>query len=226
MLSALQFGRRSNWFGWFSLLFWWTTISFVVRTIFGFVWGLRCSGRAHLPASGPVLVVSNHQSHFDPMLTGSLLCDRAPRSLARRSLIDGAGIPGWLIGTAYGSIPIEQGQDDTAAMRAMINELKQGRVATIYPEGSRFADGRVHEFQRGAWVLIKRGGAPVLPMGVAGTGDIWPPGQSRPRLGGRMGVCIGAPIPCEELLELGEEAALERLHAEVTRLSEEARWWA
>lgn len=225
MLDALQFRRRSNFFGAWSLIFWWSTIAFITRTIFAFVWGLRCRGRGNLPRSGPVLVVSNHQSHFDPMLTGSVLCDRAPRSLARRSLIDGNGVAGWLIGTAYGSIPIEQGQDDSSAIRAMINELREGRVAAIYPEGSRFADGTVHEFQRGAWVLIKRGGAPVLPMGIAGTGDIWPPGRSRPRSSGRIGVSIGSPIPCEELIAMGESAALQRLRDEVERLSEDARWW-
>lgn len=225
MPRFLQFRRRSNFYGPWSLFMWWTAVPEFVKFMFSLLYGLRHTGSGNLPPSGPVLVLANHQSLFDPMLASSVLRDRAPRSLAKRSLIDGNGIMGWLIGRAFGSIPIEQGQDDTAAIRAMINELKQDRVAVIYPEGARFADEVVHPFQRGAWVLIKRGGAPVLPVGIAGTGDIWPPGQAKPRLRGRMGMAVGMPISRQTLLDMGEEAALIMLRDEVARLSEEARWW-
>jgi 1-acyl-sn-glycerol-3-phosphate acyltransferase len=222
----LQFRRRSNFYGGWSLLMWWTIVPEFTKLVFLVLYRLRYRGVRALPPTGPVLVLSNHQSLYDPMLVSSVLRDRAPRSLAKRSLIDGNGVLGWLIRCAFGSIPIEQGQDDTAAIRAMINELKQDRVAVIYPEGGRFTDGVVHPFQRGAWVLIKRGHAPVLPVAIAGTGAIWPPGQSKPRLRGRMGMAIGKPIERQTLLDMGEEAALLMLHDEVARLAKEACWWA
>ena len=225
MPRFLQFKRRSNFYGPWSLFMWWTLVPVFVLFLFRLLYRLRHKARWNLPATGPVLVLANHQSLFDPMLASSVLRDRAPRSLAKRSLIDGNGIMGWLIGRAFGSIPIEQGEDDTVAIRAMINELKQDRVAVIYPEGSRFADGVVHSFQRGAWVLIKRGGAPVLPVGIAGTGGIWPAGQSKPRLRGRMGMVVGTLIPQQTLLDMGEEAALIMLRDKVAALSKEAHWW-
>ena len=225
MPRFLQFLRRSNHYGPWSLFIWWTLVPEFVKFLFAVLYGMRHRGSGNLPPSGPMLVLANHQSLFDPMLASSVLRDRAPRSLAKRSLIDGNGLMGWLIGTAFGSIPIEQGQDDIKAIRAMIRELKQDRVAVIYPEGGRFADGVVHPFQRGAWVLIKRGGAPVLPVGIAGTGNIWPAGRPRPKLRGRMGMVVGTPIPRQTLLDMGEEAALVMLRDQVAALSEEARWW-
>src|SRR5687767_8549277 len=45
----------------------------------------RYVGRSHVPKTGPVLLVSNHQSHLDPVLVG-IACPRQLKFLARHDL--------------------------------------------------------------------------------------------------------------------------------------------
>ena len=58
-------------------------------TFFGFGFSYRRSGWANMPAAGPVLVVSNHQSMFDPVLIG-LASRRYLSFLARKNLFEQA----------------------------------------------------------------------------------------------------------------------------------------
>src|SRR5262245_40149079 len=73
---------------------------------FTFGWGLRATGRDNLPASGPVLIVSNHQSLFDPVLIGCA-ASRRLTYLARSNLWSNR-----FLGRAidyYGAVPIDRG---------------------------------------------------------------------------------------------------------------------
>ena len=225
MLRMLEFKRRNDGFGAWHMLLWFTAVPTLVLCVCRVLYRFRCRGLQHVPSTGAFIVVCNHQSHFDPMLIGSVLRDRAPRALARRSLIEGNGFAGWLIGTAFGSIPVDQSGEGPGGMRRMFAELKAGRGVVIYPEGQRFADGTVHPFQRGVWLLVKRGGVPVIPVGLAGLGNVWPPGRSKPHFRGRTGVTIGEPIPVEDLRAMGEVDALATLRQRVETLAEASAWW-
>ena len=107
-------------------------------------------------------------------------------------------------------------------MKDVLAELNASRVAMVFPEGMRSTDGTVSQLQRGVWLLIRRGGAPVLPMAVEGVLDVMPPGKGLQRRG-RLAVTIGPPIPAEELIEMGREAALEHLRLVMDDLRMELR---
>ncbi len=225
MLKFLQFKRRNDGFsGWHLLVFFTLIAAFVYRMCW-LIWRLRVLGRTNVPVSGPFIIVCNHQSHLDPMVVGAALRDRAPRALARASLMENNGLAGWLIGYGFGSIPVDRSGEDPGGMRRLLLELKAGRGVVIYPEGQRYADGKVHPFKRGVWLLIKRGGVPVIPAGVSGMGDIWAPGTSRPKLRGRMGLAFGTPIEHAALKAMGEQDAMDTLHAAVTEQVKAATWW-
>ncbi|MCH2140955.1 MAG: 1-acyl-sn-glycerol-3-phosphate acyltransferase, partial [Phycisphaerales bacterium] len=117
---------------------------------------------------------------------------------------------------------LERGAADPGAMRSALHELAAGRLAIVFPEGTRTQDGLIGAFQRGVWLLIKRSGAPVLPVGVEGTFDAWPRG-SRPRLRGRVMLSIGTPIDNADLLEMGVDAGIAHIRERVDTLRAEAR---
>ena len=50
-------------------------------------WSLRTRGRQNVPKTGPVLVLSNHQSFLDPPTIG-VCCPRHLAYLARKPLFD------------------------------------------------------------------------------------------------------------------------------------------
>jgi len=157
------------------------------------------------------------------MLLGIALYDRSPRMMARRSLLTDPLWPlPWILREGIRVVPVDRESADPSAMRTALTELKAGRLSVVFPEGTRTPDGCVQAFQRGIWLLIKRGRAPVLPIGVEGTFDAWPKG-SRPRCRGRIMLNIGEPIANEELVAMGPDAALAHLRERVDALRMEAR---
>ena len=224
MFKFLQIRRRSSRRTWIGVLFWWSFVpSIICRTTLWLAYRCRWYGYEHVPAHGPALFICNHQSHFDPVLLGVILRDRCPRALARETLRTDSKFWGWMIGTAYDSIWLSQDRSDPGAMKAALNELAEGRITMIYPEGARTPDGSIRPFKRGAFLLIKRGKAPVIPAAIEGAHDVWPRGQSKPSLSGRIKVKVGTPIAAETLIEMGPEAALTLIHNRIESMRLELR---
>lgn len=183
-----------------------------LMALFGFRW----RGVRSLPARGPVLVVANHQSYLDPPMVGCALKHRQFDFLARAGLFESKWL-GPLI-TALHSVPVRENGGDPASIKEILRRLEQGRVVLVFPEGTRTMDGSIGEFKRGVAVILRRSRCPVLPVGIAGAREAWPRG-GRPRLfSGPIVVQAGEPISHDDLMADGADAALERLHAEVSRL--------
>jgi 1-acyl-sn-glycerol-3-phosphate acyltransferase len=153
-------------------------------------YGLRHSGRRNIPQSGPVLVVSNHQSHFDPPLVGAG-CPRRMNYLARETLFDIAPL-GWLI-RSLDAIPIDREGLGLAGMRESLRRLKRGEMVLIFPEGTRTRDGRIAPFQPGFTALAARSGAAILPVAIEGAYAAWPRWRKLPGPG-TIHVQYGLPL--------------------------------
>lgn len=178
----------------------------------------RAYGAEHVPATGPVLIVANHQSFLDPPVIGVPIWQRHLDFVARLGLFQGTGFFGRLI-SALNALPIKEEGGDAAAIKEVLRRLGAGRAVLIFPEGSRSETGAMDPFKRGVAVLVKRSGCPVLPAAVEGCFDAWPRHRRWPRLlGARVAVAFGRPIPHDELMAEGAEAALARLTAEVDAL--------
>lgn len=100
-------------------------------------WGrLEVEGLDLLPAEGPVLVVGNHDSHWDPVTVGvAAIRRRQIRALAKSTLWDVRGLAPVL--TGMGQIPIERGAGDKQALARAIKELRAGACIGVFPEGTR-----------------------------------------------------------------------------------------
>ncbi len=178
---------------------------------------LRIEGRENVPSSGGLLIVSNHQSHLDPVFVGVGVGRRNMASIARAGLFKNPLLR--LLLRGLGSISLKQDEGDAGAIRTAITELKKGRAMLIFPEGSRSPDGNVHEFKRGTWLLLSRSGCTVLPAAVEGAFYAWPRTRSVPHLfGHRCAVAFGEPIPFDDLKRLGPDAGLEMLATRVNDL--------
>lgn len=189
-----------------------------VRILFGVIYRLRVRGLEHLPPTGAVLIVANHQSFLDPPAIGSAVGVRHLDFVARLGLFQSSRAFGWLIHT-LNSVPIKEEGGDAAAIKEILRRLDAGRAVLIFPEGSRSEDGAMEPFKRGVAVLVKRAKCPVMPAAVEGCFDAWSRHQKRPRVtGARIAVAFGEPIGHDELMKDGADAALTRLSSEVDRM--------
>ena len=100
-------------------------------------WGrLEVEGLETLPESGPLLVVGNHDSHWDPVMVGvAAISRRQIKALAKSTLWDVKGLAPVLDG--MGQIPIERGAGDAQALARAIEELRAGACIGVFPEGTR-----------------------------------------------------------------------------------------
>ncbi len=144
-------------------------------------YGVRVRGTEHVPATGGVILVSNHRSNADPPLV-SLITPRPVRFLAKSELF--AGPLGRAL-RAIGQLPLRRGASDRAALRAAAEVVGRGDILCLFPEGTR-GTGRFDQLHPGAAYLIMRTGVPVVPVAVLGSERVrrrwWLPGSSQVRL--------------------------------------------
>jgi 1-acyl-sn-glycerol-3-phosphate acyltransferase len=175
------------------------------RTLGVTLFGIRVRFAEPLPARGGLLVLSSHQSHLDPLLLG-LACDRPLSSLARSSLFHFG--PFGAVISALDAVPIDRNASMVAAMRAVIARLKAGKAVTVFPEGSRTADGRLGEFKPGFALMAKRAGVPIAPVAIVGAYECWPRSRRLPRPG-RIRLEFGKVITADEVAALAEPQLFE-----------------
>lgn len=202
-------------------VFVWLPSSTACMILFKLVWRFRRHGMEHRPRRGAHIIVANHQSHFDPVITGISIYPSIVRSLARDSLFR-VPVLGIVI-RMLGAIPLKRGESDTGAMRVALATLEKGQSVVLFPEGTRTPDGDIGEFKTGFMLLVKRSRCPVLPIAIDGAFDVFPKGASRPRLSGRIRSRIGAAIPADELLAMSREDATARVRGIIDQMRNDLR---
>jgi 1-acyl-sn-glycerol-3-phosphate acyltransferase len=146
-------------------------------------------GVENMPPSGPLLIVANHLSWYDPFLIGVIL----PRRLWFCAKVELFSWPlfGWAC-KQTGQIPVRRGKSDRASLEKALAYLREGKAVVIFPEGKVEKHGRMIEAHTGIAMLALRSGAKLLPIAHTGL---------RPRLFGwlnyifpRGSVRIGMPF--------------------------------
>lgn len=180
---------------------------------------VRCAGHQHVPATGGVLVCSNHQSYLDPVLVG-LGFRRHCNYLARETLFRFSPF-GWLI-AFVDAIPLDRDGGGLRGLKETLKRLKRGEMVLIFPEGTRSPDGNIAKLKPGFLVLARRGGAALLPVAVDGAFEAWPRRAWIPRPG-IVRVCIGEPILPQVAATMTDEQLLAELESRIRACHAEAR---
>jgi 1-acyl-sn-glycerol-3-phosphate acyltransferase len=151
-------------------------------------------GIEHVPATGPVILASNHVGIAD----GPLLAIYSPRpvhALTKREMFEGR--LGRLL-LRSGQVPLDRFNSDPAAVKACLRVLRDGGVVGIFPEGARGA-GEFHRFHRGAAYLGLVSGAPIVPVIQFGTREPGEGSSALPKRGGHVDLVFGAPYSFEAM---------------------------
>lgn len=165
-------------------------------------------GLENIPPSGPVVLVANHVSLWDPPVLACSV-NRVVHFMAKEELFK---IPllGWLL-PALQCFPVKRGKADRNALRLAAQYLEKGEVLGIFPEGTRSKTQQLLPFQPGAALFALRSGAPIIPVGLLGTKTTFPL-----TLRGHIRVRIGKPLtyPGLEGAKIGNED-LERVTSDI-----------
>jgi 1-acyl-sn-glycerol-3-phosphate acyltransferase len=143
----------------------------VVRPVIAW-WGrLVVVGLEHLPETGPVVVLANHDSHWDPLVAGVAARSRRQiHALAKQSLWKNRIVGAVLDGMRQ--IPIERGAGDAGALDKAIAHLRDGECIGIFPEGT-ISLGQVRRIRSGAARLAAAvPAAALVGLAVSGTVDM------------------------------------------------------
>jgi 1-acyl-sn-glycerol-3-phosphate acyltransferase len=149
----------------------------------------RAYGQENIIEEGPAIMAANHQSYLDPPLVG-ITCRNELYYLARKTLFE-KKILGPII-SRVNALPVDLSRGDLAALRAVMNLLKEGNRTVIFPEGTRSLTGQIQKARPGIGMIIARTLAPVVPMRIFGSFEAWPKGgKIRPH---PITVVVGKPM--------------------------------
>lgn len=206
---------------WHQLGLWFFGLLFVFGNSF------RTFGKSRMPKTGPVLIIANHESFWDPPIVG-ITVDRRITYMARKTLF--ANKIGSYLMRMQGAFTVDQDGSGLDGIKTALQLLDMGEAVLVFPEGTRTPDGEMKEFMAGIVLLIRRAKVPVLPVGLAGAYDAWPCHAARPKwspllLPARkesICCCVGEVIPAEKLLGMKPAEMLKYLTEEVLKVRAEA----
>ena len=142
-----------------------------VRLLWHAIGPMEVRGLEHVPASGPVLIIANHQSYLDPILIQSF-CRRPMHTMAKSTQY-ASRLMGWLLPRLL-AFPVRRYQVDPQSVRTVLRHLRHGDAVGIYIEGERSWDGRLQRPRLGTVRLLLKSGVPIVPVGIRGSYDVWP----------------------------------------------------
>jgi 1-acyl-sn-glycerol-3-phosphate acyltransferase len=213
--------------------FWYRLAAVILRPLFMTLTKRDWHGAENLPATGGVIVVTNHVSHVDPITFAHFLFDNGflPRFLAKEVLFRVFFVGQVLKGAKQ--IPVyRESEDASRAYSAAVEAVRDGECVAFYPEATltRDPDQWPMVGKTGAARVALETGAPVIPVAQWGPQELLAPYAKRPHLLPRktMHMRAGPPVDISDLAGRPIDGPLlrevtERLMAAITSLLEEIR---
>lgn len=185
----------------------------LVRPLVKGGWRGRIEGEENIPTSGGVVLASNHISAVDTLVLPSLM-KRHLTFPAKAELFQGgrglaSDVIAWAI-KAVDQVPLDRsgGKASMDGLGPILQVLRDGGAAGIYPEGTRSPDGRLYKGKTGVARLVLAAGVPVCPVAMVDSQvsgkKLGIPWADRPL------VRIGAPLDYSRFAGRSEDRAVIR----------------
>ena len=194
-------------------------LRFVSWLVVSVAYRVRLQGVDRIPSKGAALLVANHVSFVDALVLMAV----SPRPI--RFVMDAAifriPVMSWLFRQAK-AIPIASARSDPAllerAFARVSEELRDGQLVCIFPEGRITATGDMAPFRPGVIRILERDPVSVIPIALQG---LWGSffsrrdgtAMSRPFRRGlfnRIGIAVGEPVA---VVDASPDALFERVLA-------------
>ena len=180
-------------------------------------------GSCTVPAAGPVILTANHGSTADPLMLYATCPHRIMAFMIAREY---ARLPVLHYFTdAVHCIPVKRDGHDTAATKAAIRRLREGRMLGIFLEGRIPKPGKPEPPKAGVAMLALHTGATVVPAYISRL--VYRDGVAASFFARhRARVRYGPPVDLSEFTAHDRETlkrATDKIHAAIQELQSQAR---
>jgi putative phosphoserine phosphatase/1-acylglycerol-3-phosphate O-acyltransferase len=169
-------------------------------------------GVENIPHTGPVILVGNHRSYFDPVAVALVVArsGRTVRFLGKKEVFD-APVVGQ-VASLMGGIRVDRGTGSDAPLEAAAAALAGGDMVALMPQGTIPRGRAFYEpTLKGRWGAARLAAltkAPVIPIGLWGTEKVWPRSAKVPNV-------LNLTDPPKVSITVGEPVALNYRSADV-----------
>ena len=146
----------------------------LVRPFVKLAYKAKAVGTENIPSSGGAIIACNHTSATETYMMPALIKRPVTYPAKRELFIPGKGLKGipqtviaWAV-KAVGQVPLDRtgGRAALDALGPVLQVLKDGGIAGIYPEGTRSVDGRLYKGKTGVARLALAANVPVVPCAI------------------------------------------------------------
>lgn len=183
---------------------------------------LEVHGDECIEAGQSYVVVSNHESAWDPPCIVAGLPDVRLRFVAKQAIMRIPIFGQALRLTGNVSVVRHATARDVEQLRDGMTRRAPDVSMLFFAEGTRSRNGALQPFKKGAFATALGFGLPVLPVAVAGTYAIWPKGTLRLRRGPAV-IEVGDPLPTAGLRYEDRDVLRDQAREVVGKLRARAR---
>jgi 1-acyl-sn-glycerol-3-phosphate acyltransferase len=198
-MSFAPIGSRPQVVAWW---FFWSLLSLP----FTLLCRWRPGNALSVPRTGPILLVANHTSAFDPVWISFWLFRRS--SYMASSAIFRLPVLGRIL-PLTGSFPKAKFVKDRDSMRTLSERYEAGDVVVLFPEGTRTFDGRTREVLPGIGRLVKRLNARVVCARILTGHRFHPRWAKYPR-------SVPVRVDYDPMRTWPEDATVEQINADIS----------
>lgn len=135
-------------------------------------------GSENIPATGPVIIASNHVSYYDPVIVSTCVY-RDMKFMAWEKLFTIPILRSMI--RFFGAFPVELTKVDKSAYVDALKILLKNKALIIFPEGGRSDNGEVKDLKLGIARLALKTNARIVPVTLVGVYEAWPKHRLLPR---------------------------------------------
>ena len=144
-------------------------LRFVIWILSHTMYRVKHNDLGNIPEAGAAVIVCNHVSYVDALLLGGAI--RRPVRFVMDSRIYQTPVLNWFFKLSK-AIPICPEHKDPdiyqQAFKRIAQELAEGNLIGIFPEGKLTQNGELNEFKTGIEKILKNNPVPVIPMTLMG----------------------------------------------------------
>lgn len=178
---------------------------------------LIVEGLENIPEDEAVLFVGNHTSLYDIIVTYPLM--KSPTGyIAKKEIKNIPFLSWWMYFVNCIFLDRKNPREGLKSVLRAADLIKSGISIFLFPEGTRSKNGKLHEFKDGGMKIATKSQAPVVPVGIVGTSNLFE--RQFPRIKpSKVKVIFGKPIYTKGMSRAEQKNLSNIVHKEVANLT-------